>query len=105
MVFGLFLLLTAVTGLLWAYAPYLYWSPGYMEKKTAFPSPPFSEAAFSFPEAIGVLQDREGRKIEAESILLRKDFGRLVYEIEYRGPEGRRKRCLIESLIRSGSTP
>ncbi len=32
----LFLTISAVTGLLWAYAPHLYWQPGYKEAKRKF---------------------------------------------------------------------
>lgn len=96
MMFGLFLFLTAVTGLLWAYAPYLYWKPGYMMKKAASPSPPLSQAALSFSEAVDILEEREGREMEVQSILLRKGFGRLLYEIEY-DVTGEKRRCLIDA--------
>ena len=32
-----FLLLTAVTGILWAYAPHLYFKDGYLKKKNVKP--------------------------------------------------------------------
>jgi len=95
-VFGLFLLSSAVTGLLWAYAPYLYWKPGYMEKKAPLPSPPLTDAVLSIPEAVRKLQEKEEGKIEAQSLLLRKDFGRLLYEIEYKVSGGKR-RSLIDA--------
>ncbi|MDP2735237.1 MAG: PepSY domain-containing protein, partial [bacterium] len=90
-VFGLFLLSSAVTGILWAYAPYLYWKPGHMEKKAPLPSPPLTDAVLSIPEAVRRLQEKEEGKIEAQSVLLRKDFGRLLYEIEYKVSGGKHR--------------
>lgn len=99
MVFGVFLLSSAVTGLLWAYAPYLYWNPGYMEKKAALASPPLTDAVLSVRDALRRLQEKETGKIEAQSVLLQKDFGRLLYEIEYK-ISGTRRRSMIDA--RSG---
>lgn len=95
-VFGLFLLTSAITGLLWAYAPYLYWKPGYKHKKASLPLPPLTDAVVSIPIVIRRVQESEEGKIEAESVLLRKDFGRLLYEIEYE-VNGAKSRLLIDA--------
>ncbi len=82
-----FLASTAVTGLLWAYAPVLYWEDGYMKKKTPAPSPAPGEASVTVPDAIRVAERAVGRRIMVEAVLLRPDFGRLVYEVQYRAAE------------------
>lgn len=79
-----FLSSTAVTGLLWAYAPFLYWEEGYMKKKRPTPSPALAEASVTIQEAIGVAQGGVGRPIVVDAVILRPDFGRLLYEVHYR---------------------
>jgi len=95
-VFGLFFVSSAVTGFLWAYAPYLYWKPGYMEKKAALPSPPIIDVTVTIPEALGELQEKEKGKIDVQSVLLRKDLGRLLYEIDYK-MNGERRRSILDA--------
>lgn len=82
-----FLASTTVTGLLWAYAPVLYWEEGYMKKKTSAPSPAPGEASVTVPDAIRVAERAVGRRIMVEAVLLRPDFGRLLYEVQYRAAE------------------
>lgn len=74
-----FLLLTAVTGILWAYAPHLYFKDGYLKKKHVKAAPALSAARLSPQEAIR-LTEAAGIS-PAESVILRAEGGRLVYEV------------------------
>lgn len=79
-VFGVFLTVTAVTGLLWAYAP--YWKKGYMEMKNPLSSPPLTAAAVTAQEAMDrVSAHWKEQRVTIITVALRADFGRLLYEI------------------------
>lgn len=75
-----FLLLTAVTGILWAYAPHLYFKDGYLKKKSVRPGPALTAAKISPQEAIR-LSEVGGKARVAESVSLRVEGGQLVYEV------------------------
>jgi uncharacterized iron-regulated membrane protein len=75
-----FLLLTAITGILWAYAPHLYFKDGYLKKKSVKTAPALFVARFSPQEAIR-LTAAAGKSGPAESVVLRAEAGRLVYEV------------------------
>ena len=51
---SLLLATTAVTGLLWAYAPHLYWKAGYLEKKRAVSAPPLRSASLTAQQAAAI---------------------------------------------------
>ena len=74
------LLLTAITGILWAYAPHLYFKDGYLKKKHVKAAPPLKAARLSSQEAIGLTEVGK-RTIPAELVSLRAEGGRLVYEV------------------------
>lgn len=80
------LLVTAVTGILWAYAPHLYFREGYLKKKNMKATPALSSARLTPQEAIRLAAPalRQG---QAEMLTLRPEGGLLVYEITWR--EGR----------------
>ncbi|AFM12805.1 PepSY-associated TM helix domain-containing protein [Turneriella parva] len=75
-----FLLLTAVTGILWAYAPHLYFKEGYLKKKSLKAAPSLSAARLAPQEAIR-LAEAAGKVGPAESVVLRAEGGRLVFEV------------------------
>ncbi len=75
-----FLLLTAVTGILWAYAPHLYFKDGYLKKKNVKPAPALSAARLSAQEAIR-LTDAAEKVSQVELVVLRAEGGRLVFEV------------------------
>jgi len=77
-----FLLFMVITGLLWANAPFLYWDPGYKEKVgRVLPAPSLETARVSFQYLFELTQKAIGPDGEIQAITLRKDFGRLVYEV------------------------
>lgn len=83
--FSLFILTSAVTGLLWAYAPYLYWQAGYKEKKsesmvTAAKAVKLSEASLQADEVLRIVATRENNgDSEVASLLLKSEAGILLY--------------------------
>lgn len=76
-----FLLLTAVTGILWAYAPHLYFKDGYLKKKSIRLGPALTEAKLSPAEAISRVAASPDKKTTAESVSLRVEAGQLIYEV------------------------
>lgn len=85
----------AVTGLLWAYAPYLYWQPGYKEKKRSVSAPALAEAQLSFTDAVARASSETGAA--PAEISLRSEAGMLLYKIAFPKPP---KTILIDA--RSG---
>lgn len=75
-----FLLLTAVTGILWAYAPHLYFKDGYLKKKSTRGAPALSAARLSAQEVIRLTEAADKTR-PAESVTLRAEGGRLVFEV------------------------
>lgn len=86
---SLFIAVSAVTGLLWAYAPHLYWQEGYKEKKSTLPAPPLKDAALSPVELIAKLQAAGTGYGEVISLTLKADAGRLVYQGATKNPKGK----------------
>lgn len=77
---AIFLAVTAITGILWAYAPHLYFKDGYLKKKHVQGAPALSGARLSPQDAIR-LTETVGKVNPAESVVLRAEGGRLVYEV------------------------
>lgn len=81
-----FLLFMVLTGLLWANAPFLYWDSGYKEKVgRVLPAPPLETARVSFQDLFDLTRQSIGPDRAIETIILRKDFGRLLYEVHLSG--------------------
>ena len=79
-----FLLLSVVTGLLWADAKFLYWDDHYKEKARPLPGPSLETATLPVDRAILVAKEAVGGRASIEQVLLRSDFGRLFYELKVR---------------------
>lgn len=75
-----FLLLTAITGILWAYAPHLYFKDGYLKKKGVRNGMPLSAARLT-PQQAMQLAGATGQAKGVELVSLRNEGGRLVYEV------------------------
>jgi uncharacterized iron-regulated membrane protein len=71
-----FLLMTAITGILWAYAPHLYFKDGYLKKKGVRNGMPLTAARLTPQQALQL-----AGAMGAESVSLRNEGGRLVYEV------------------------
>lgn len=74
------LIVTAVTGILWAYAPHLYFKEGYLKKKSIQVAPGLSSARLTPQDAIG-LTETAVKSGPAETVTLRAEGGKLIYEI------------------------
>ena len=73
------LLLALTTGLLWAYAPYLYWESGYLEKK--HPSPPADYGQVAPIETVlPIIRERIGPEATLDTLTLRTEAGTALYE-------------------------
>jgi len=76
-----------ITGLLWANAQYTYWEAGYKERVGRIaPAPPLESAQVSLEDLFRRLNHEAipaDRTIE--EITLRRDFGRLFYEVRFTG--------------------
>lgn len=81
---GVVLASSAATGLLWAYAPSLYWEGGYLEQKSPVSSPPLGAARLTVHQAMDRARDAATGDAVITAVLLRADFGRLLYEVQYR---------------------
>lgn len=101
---AVFLASSAVTGLLWAYAPYLYWRGGYLEKKNPAPAPPLDAVQVPVREALARAGQALGPDAVIVSVILRADIGRLLYEVEYRR-RGSHGALLVDGLTGAVLSP
>lgn len=75
-----FLLLTAITGILWAYAPHLYFKDGYLKKKSVRNRMPLTAVRLT-PQQAMQLAGATGQAKGVELVSLRHEGGRLIYEV------------------------
>jgi uncharacterized membrane protein YkoI len=78
---AVFVLLAAVTGLLWAYAPYLYWESGYMERKHPVTSVTFDAVSLTHQDAIRLALKQLGEGATVIAVNLRSELDLAVYEV------------------------
>ncbi len=97
-------LLAVVTGLLWAYAPYLYWEDGYLERKHAAVPVDLAAVAPSHRDAIRLARGHFKETIEVSTVLLRSENGMPLYEVSGRH-EGRDFELLIDARAAKVLTP
>lgn len=81
---AIFLAVSAVTGILWAYAPHLYFKEGYLKKKSNPPELPLSSAEISVKDALKKAAAYFKTADGIQSATLRADAGRLFYEVQRR---------------------
>ncbi|MGC3974879.1 MAG: hypothetical protein QM771_10910 [Nitrospira sp.] len=79
-----FVLLSVVTGLLWADAKFLYWDDHYKEKVRPVVGPGVEAATLPMDRAIVAAKEAIGGRGLVEQVLLRSDFGRVFYELKLR---------------------
>jgi uncharacterized iron-regulated membrane protein len=77
---------SAVTGLLWAYSPYLFLDDGYMRKKAPIVGPRATEAVVTAQETMAAAR-QAGYRGQIQIVTLRSDFGRLLWEVQMRTGE------------------
>ena len=100
-----FILASAVTGLLWAYAPHVYWDAGYMQRKHKAEAPNLSDARFGVQEGLARLTARFGTGMRATRATLRSDAGRLLYDFRYRTPDGQAHAALLDAVSGTWLSP
>lgn len=85
LVASLFIGISATTGLLWAYAPYLYWQPGYMEKRAGSPALASDTPLLHPGELIARLSRANDEQFSGpvSAVSLRSEAGRPVYEVSF----------------------
>lgn len=79
-----FLLVSVVTGLLWADAKFLYWDEHYKEKIRPLAGPPVESARVPLDQVFAAAKAAVGGRGLIEQASLRADFGRLFYEVKLR---------------------
>jgi uncharacterized iron-regulated membrane protein len=78
----LFLSLTAITGILWAYSSHLYLKDGYLKKKNKAEEIPLSDAEVSVQDALKTARGFFKTDKGIQAVILRSDAGRLFYEVQ-----------------------
>jgi uncharacterized iron-regulated membrane protein len=99
-----FLVLAAVTGLLWAYAPHLYWQPGYLDRKHALPAPAIGDAVVDVQAAVALARTASAAGSEVVSVTLRADFGHLLWDVRLRSGKVERP-FLVDAVSGAPLTP
>ncbi|MCC6967103.1 MAG: hypothetical protein IT391_12585 [Nitrospira sp.] len=99
-----FLLLSVVTGLLWADAKFLYWDDYYKEKVRPLPGLSLETAVLPVDRAIVAAKEAVGGRASIEQVVLRSDFGRLFYELKVR-VEGVATTLLLDALTGERLSP
>lgn len=89
-----FLLISVGTGLLWANARYLYWPDRYKEKIRPLPAIPITLSVMAIPDLRKRLPG--GANAGVEQIILKSDFGLLVYEVILR-EQGKKRTIVVDA--------
>ena len=97
-------LLTVVTGLLWAYGPWIFWEPGYREKKHPVATVPFENIQVSPPEAIRAAQAQLGAEAVVSAVTLRSEVGHALYEITATAG-GQDRAALVDAITGTPLSP
>jgi hypothetical protein len=79
-----FLLLSVVTGLLWADAKFLYWDEHYKEKVRPLTGPPVDSATLPLDRALVLAKEAVGIVRWSSRPRCALTFGRLFYEVKLR---------------------
>jgi uncharacterized iron-regulated membrane protein len=94
---AVFVLLATITGLLWAYAPYLYWEAGYMERKHPPGAVSLETASLAPRDAIRAVKARLGENFAPSAVRLHADYGLPLYEVI--GPAGKKKTVTLVDAV------
>lgn len=78
---SLIVLLAVVTGLLWAYAPHLYWEEGYLERKHPPALADYEAVPLTHRDAIRIAREQLGAEAAVGSIALRSELGEPWFEV------------------------
>ncbi|MFQ5715823.1 MAG: PepSY domain-containing protein [Nitrospinales bacterium] len=100
-----FLTVATLTGLLWAYAPYLYWAGGYKQPKHPFPAPELASVRVSISDILRRKEERLDEEAVFLEITLKSDAGLLLYRIRVRGREGGTQTVLMDAVSGAWISP
>ena len=79
-----FLLVSVITGLLWANARFLYWEDRYKEKLHALPVVSLDKATLQIKAVEERVHALTSQASAIEQVTLKSDFGTLLYEVRVR---------------------
>ncbi len=99
-----FLLVSVSTGLLWANARFLYWPDHYKEKVRTVEAPPLASVRVPLHEVFEQSRKAFGGAVTVDRIMLRSDFGRLVYEVGMR-VDGKARALLLDAQTGEALSP
>lgn len=100
-----FIAVSVVTGLLWAYAPHMYWRPGYMAVKHETSTLPLDAARIKLDDALTRLVTHRGKGVEPLSASLRSENGNLLYTFRYRMGNGAIQASLMDAISGNWLSP
>lgn len=75
------ILLAVLTGLLWAYAPHLYWEDGYLERKHPPVFADYGAVTLTHQDAIRLARQQLGPEAIVSTITLRSELGAPLFEV------------------------
>ncbi|MBN8222096.1 MAG: PepSY domain-containing protein [Spirochaetes bacterium] len=88
---------TAITGILWAYAPHLYFKDGYLQKKDAAPAKPLTAVNVEIGEALTTATNTFKTAKGLQSAVLRAEAGGLYYEVQRK--EGKEQSSVLIDAV------
>jgi hypothetical protein len=95
-IFGVFILNAAITGLFWAYGPKTYWKSGYMEAKRTVDPEPITRVRVTPVQAAVAARSKLGSD-PVIAVQLRADGGRWIYEVQA-GAEKKPRSVLVSTV-------
>jgi uncharacterized membrane protein YkoI len=99
-----FLLVSVITGLLWANARFLYWEDQYKEKLHALPRVSLHQATLQIKAVEDRVYALTSKEAAIEQLTLKSDFGRLVYEVRARAAN-KKHVLLIDAMTGEAISP
>lgn len=99
-----FLLLSLITGLLWANARFLYWDEHYKEKVHRVSGPPLESAHIVLSVAIDIGKAAVGGAVIVEQATLRSDARKIFYDLRLRA-EGKARTILVDATTGERLSP
>ncbi|ORU90958.1 MAG: hypothetical protein A6F72_00080 [Cycloclasticus sp. symbiont of Poecilosclerida sp. N] len=95
-----FLLITTITGILWAYAPYMYWESGYKEKQNKSQSISMDDIskAITLPKMFEYTQLCTEKDTKVMSFSLVREVNSLFYRINSIDSDGGKDNTLINAI-------
>ncbi len=102
-----FLTITTVTGILWAYAPYMYWQPGYKQKQEEVRTLDKAEMSslVSPSEVLENVQNKMGVDAKIHDISIAWEADQLVYRVRIENLDGKKSNHLMNARLGQWLSP